>query len=243
MLGIALGIAALIVVMSVMNGFQKRGPLAHPRRGLARADAGGPGRAAGLAPRRGRGARRIPQVVAAAPFVSAQGLLSSGTQVQGVLIRGMRARARGPGGRHRQAHERRQARRPAARGVRHRPRHRPRARAARAAGRAGHAHRAAGAGDAAGLVPRLKQFRVVGHLQRRPLRVRLRARADPHGGCPGALPAGRLGERRAPQAHRPLRGAARGARAREVDRRATPTSPTGRSRTPTSSAPCRSRSA
>lgn len=88
MLGIALGIAALVTVMSVMNGFEREirarilgvashvqvlaleGTLADWRKVAAEAQAN-------------------PQVVAAAPFVAAQGLLSAGSQVRGVFVRGI----------------------------------------------------------------------------------------------------------------------------------------------------------
>jgi len=88
MLGIALGIAALITVMSVMNGFEREvrsrilGVAAH----VQVLGTGG-----GLADWRkvAAEARANPAVVAAAPFVSAQGLLSSGSQVRGAFIRGV----------------------------------------------------------------------------------------------------------------------------------------------------------
>jgi lipoprotein-releasing system permease protein len=88
MLGIALGIAALITVMSVMNGFEKEirarilGAAAHiqvlgPERGIENWE--------GLAAR----VREHPGVVASAPFVQAQGLLSTGSAVRGVYVRGI----------------------------------------------------------------------------------------------------------------------------------------------------------
>jgi lipoprotein-releasing system permease protein len=88
MLGIALGIAALVTVMSVMNGFEREirsrilGVAAHVQ---VLALEGG------LADWRtvAAGARANPAVVATAPFVSAQGLLSSGSQVRGVFVRGV----------------------------------------------------------------------------------------------------------------------------------------------------------
>ncbi len=88
MLGIALGIAALITVMSVMNGFEREvrarilGVAAHVQ--VLAGDGA-------LADWRKVAAEAgtLPEVVAAAPFVSAQGLLSSGTQVRGVLVRGV----------------------------------------------------------------------------------------------------------------------------------------------------------
>src|SRR3954447_12696317 len=88
MLGIALGIAALITVMSVMNGFEKEirsrilGAAAHIQilggdEGLADWEAVA------------KSVARHPEVVASAPFVQAQGLLSTGSAVRGVYVRGV----------------------------------------------------------------------------------------------------------------------------------------------------------
>jgi lipoprotein-releasing system permease protein len=87
-LGIALGIAALITVMSVMNGFEKEirarilGVAAHiqitgTEKGLADWNA--------VAVE----AKRHPAVTGAAPFVAGQGLLSTGAGVRGVVVRGV----------------------------------------------------------------------------------------------------------------------------------------------------------
>ncbi len=89
MLGIALGVAALIVVLSVMNGFRKDvtdrmlsiisdvevfapdgGALPDPALTLAEV-------------------RRNPQVIGAAPYVGGQGLLARGEAMQGVMVRGI----------------------------------------------------------------------------------------------------------------------------------------------------------
>jgi lipoprotein-releasing system permease protein len=88
MAGIALGVAALIVVLSVMNGFQKevRARILGVASHIELRGAGGP--LAGwqaLAVE----ARRHPRVLAAAPFVNAQGLLSTGAAVRGSLVRGV----------------------------------------------------------------------------------------------------------------------------------------------------------
>jgi lipoprotein-releasing system permease protein len=88
MLGIALGIAALITVMSVMNGFEKEirarilGAAAHIQvlgfdKGLSDWESVA------------NDVKKHPDVVATAPFVGAQALLSTGTAVRGVYVRGI----------------------------------------------------------------------------------------------------------------------------------------------------------
>ena len=89
MLGIALGVAALIIVLSVMNGFQKEvrdrmlGVVSHievyANGGQALPDVG-------LTLRQ---ARANPDVVGAAPFVAAQALLARGEDMKGVMVRGI----------------------------------------------------------------------------------------------------------------------------------------------------------
>ena len=89
MLGISLGVAALIIVLSVMNGFQKEvrdrmlGVVSH-------IEVYGPGGGVLADPARTVAeARRNPQVVAAAPFVAAQALVARGEDMRGTLVRGI----------------------------------------------------------------------------------------------------------------------------------------------------------
>ncbi len=89
-IGIALGVAALIVVLSVMNGFQKEirtrilGVASHAEIVSAAPN----GRLEGWQTLANQ-ASHVPGVVATAPFINAQGLLSTGSNVRGSLIRGI----------------------------------------------------------------------------------------------------------------------------------------------------------
>ena len=88
MLGIGLGVAALIVVLSVMNGFQTElratilGVVSHVQ-------------VVGLGGRLddwgsvAEGARKNRRVIASAPYVMAEGLLSHGRPVHGAIVRGI----------------------------------------------------------------------------------------------------------------------------------------------------------
>jgi len=88
MLGIAVGVWALIVVLSVMNGFQKEvrarilGVVSHVQIS---------GQDSRLADWQevAREASANPQVTAAAPFLNGQGMLMLGSGVRGVLVRGI----------------------------------------------------------------------------------------------------------------------------------------------------------
>jgi lipoprotein-releasing system permease protein len=89
MLGIALGVAALIIVLSVMNGFQKevRDRMLSV---VAHVEILGPwGEALPDWQATAEAARRNPQVRGAAPFVAAQALLGRGDAVRGVVVRGI----------------------------------------------------------------------------------------------------------------------------------------------------------
>jgi lipoprotein-releasing system permease protein len=89
MLGIALGVAALIIVLSVMNGFQKEvrdrmlGVIAHIEV-FAPGGAALPDLATTLAE-----VRQNNQVIGAAPFIAAQALLARGEDMKGTLVRGI----------------------------------------------------------------------------------------------------------------------------------------------------------
>lgn len=88
MVGIALGVAALIVVLSVMNGFQQElrsrilGVASHMQ--ITGAD----NQLADWQFIAGR-LQDIPHVEAAAPYIMAQGMLSYGAAVQGAIVRGV----------------------------------------------------------------------------------------------------------------------------------------------------------
>jgi len=88
MAGIALGVAALIVVLSVMNGFQHElrarilAVVSHVQifgEGGRLDDWAGVGAMAG----------KHPRVTAVAPFVNAQGMFSRGSNVRGAIVRGI----------------------------------------------------------------------------------------------------------------------------------------------------------
>ena len=89
MLGIALGVAALIVVLSVMNGFQKEvrdrmlGVLSHIELYAPGGEAI-PDLASVMAT-----VKQHPEVVGVAPFVGAQALMARGEDMKGAIVRGI----------------------------------------------------------------------------------------------------------------------------------------------------------
>jgi lipoprotein-releasing system permease protein len=88
MAGIALGVAALIVVLSVMNGFTKevRDRMLSV---LSHVEVSGYGDALADWQRVAAQARQNPEVIAAAPFVNAQAMFVREDVVRGALIRGI----------------------------------------------------------------------------------------------------------------------------------------------------------
>jgi lipoprotein-releasing system permease protein len=92
MIGIAVGVAVLIVVLSVVNGFQDEvrsrilGFAAHVQ-------ITGPGRQLGDWQAVARAAAGHPRVQAAAPFVDAPAMLFAGEAVRGALLRGVEPQA------------------------------------------------------------------------------------------------------------------------------------------------------
>jgi hypothetical protein len=89
MLGIALGVGALIIVLSVMNGFQKEvrdrmlGVVSHIEI-YAQGGAALPDLNRTLAE-----VRANPAVIGAAPFIAAQALLARGDDMKGAMVRGI----------------------------------------------------------------------------------------------------------------------------------------------------------
>jgi lipoprotein-releasing system permease protein len=89
MLGIGLGVAALVIVLSVMNGFQKEvrdrmlSVVSHIE--IVSADGGALEDLAGTHQQ----VKLNNQVLGAAPFISAQALLARGEDMKGVMVRGI----------------------------------------------------------------------------------------------------------------------------------------------------------
>jgi len=89
MLGIALGVAALIIVLSVMNGFQKEvtdrmlSVVSHIEVSDVQGNALADWRATAAL------AANNPAVVAAAPFIATQSLIARGDEMRGAIVRGI----------------------------------------------------------------------------------------------------------------------------------------------------------
>jgi len=89
MLGIALGVAALIIVLSVMNGFQKEvrdrmlSVISHVEIYQPQGEALADWQATAAE------ARRNEQVVGAAPFIATQALIARGDDMRGAVVRGI----------------------------------------------------------------------------------------------------------------------------------------------------------
>ncbi len=89
MLGIALGVAALIIVLSVMNGFQKEvrdrmlSVIAHIELQSYQGQALPDWRATAAQ------AKQNPAVIGAAPFIAAQALIARGEDMRGAMVRGI----------------------------------------------------------------------------------------------------------------------------------------------------------
>jgi lipoprotein-releasing system permease protein len=89
MLGISLGVAALIIVLSVMNGFQKE-VRDRMLAVVSHIEVYGPG--GGVLPDVNRTlaeVRRNPEVIGAAPFIATQSLLARGDDMRGAIVRGI----------------------------------------------------------------------------------------------------------------------------------------------------------
>ena len=87
-IGIALGITVLITVLSVMNGFQRE-IRTRILSVASHVQITGPGEVLADWRATAAAAANNPEVVATAPYVSAQGLLSSGGAVRGAYVRGV----------------------------------------------------------------------------------------------------------------------------------------------------------
>ena len=191
MLGIALGVAALIMVLSVMNGFEKEVARPHPR---CWRTSRCPTPAARMPDWQQTAAKprwSNPEVMGAAPFVPAQGMLTARRRGARRLRARRAAGAEDQGadvGQHMSQGSFDDLR---AGRVQHRARHRTGARAARAGGRQGDADRAAGPGHAGRRDAAPEAVHRGRHLRGRPHRVRLGARPRAPGGRAAPLPAGR----------------------------------------------------
>ena len=89
MLGIALGVAALIIVLSVMNGFQKEvrdrmlSVVSHVEVYQSKGEALPDWQATAAQ------AQLNPEVIGASPFIAAQALIARGDDMRGAIVRGI----------------------------------------------------------------------------------------------------------------------------------------------------------
>ena len=241
MIGIAIGVMALIVVLSVMNGFQKElrtrilGVASHVQ------ISGFRGHAAATGSQVAQEARAHPEVVAAAPYVAAQGLLANQQSVQGALVRGIVPELEDQVadiGKHMKRGKLSDLR-PGEFGIvlgqdlAHSVGVRVGEKVVLIAPQ--------GQVTPAGILPRIKQFTVVGTFEVGMYRVRRRAGADASRGRAEAVPARGKRVGRAAQAATTCSKRRRWRASSRARCRAICTSPTGRAVTPTSSARCRSR--
>jgi len=88
MAGIALGVAALIVVLSVMNGFVKE-VRERMLAAVSHVEIAAVGGHLADVPSVIAQVKRNPEVLAAAPFINAQGMFAQGDIVRGALVRGV----------------------------------------------------------------------------------------------------------------------------------------------------------
>ena len=190
-----------------------------------------------LAGRRGARSRDNPAVLGAAPYIEDQALLIAGDKSSGAVVTGVL-----PEDERKVTVDRGQSAR--------RARSTPDAPASSASCSATSSRRrsACSSGDRvvivtslrtvtpAGVMPRMRGFKVVGIFQRRHVRVRSQSRLRSHRRRRAPVSHGRRRDRLAAEAHRHVRGAARGARAGRCRSAAAITSTTGRASTRTSSA-------
>src|ERR1700688_3862013 len=88
MIGLALGVAVLIVVLSVMNGFEEELRTRILSLTAYATITGLEGRISNWRPKQEK-LTRFPGVVAAAPYIEEQGMVTHGNRSAGILLRGV----------------------------------------------------------------------------------------------------------------------------------------------------------